>query len=546
LLVKYFICGYNFHVMQITRNQSVMPSEFTIPDVTNKPYNLVNVIGDLPSYRYYADELLCVEQVVEGLKRNPELPGVVLQKKGKFIGMVSRSKIFELLGRPYGVELFFKKPINKLFSNVNAISEIFPKDTLISAAVQKSLSRPADIRYEPLVVSFGDNDLRLVEMNDVLLAQSEQLFSANGIIERQIEIGKTLASTLELSKVLTLILEQMEAIIPFNRAVILLYQNENMEFTASRGYPENMDKEEARIMINSNEFFSTILKQQRPNTVEDATLRPDWQHIPNIAPTRSWLGVPLIQNNKVLGMFSCSRLTVDPFTPNEVKTSAIFSSQAAIALGNAGLYAEIKKVNEQLDSEHKKLQEAVKELNHANIKATRRATQLETSNQISQQIISILDIKELLSKVVSIIRDQFNYTWVSVWLVQEESESLILEACTHSSFETGTSLSKNSNTISTRVYTTGEMIKENDLIKTNIPATLSGLSFASSEASFPLRFQNKTLGVLDIQSERPQAFRMDDVGVLQGVASQIAIAIYNAKLYSELNRLSQQENAALS
>ncbi|HEX2996292.1 MAG TPA: GAF domain-containing protein [Anaerolineales bacterium] len=521
-----------------------MTSDSPTPAPANKPFTLVKVIGDLPSYQYCTDTSITVEKVVTHLKNNPELPGIVLCKGPKFVGMLSRAMIFEWLGRPYGIELFFKEPIGKLFSTLNILTAIAPRDMPIGEAVQSALSRFSGIRYEPLVVSFAENDLRLVEMNDLLLAQTEQLFNANKIIEKQIEIGKTLVSSLELSKVLDLILEQMESIIPYSRAAIMLHQNGIMEFAASHGYPENVDMEEARSMVNNNEVFSNIIKTQRPMTIKDTTLHPDWPHIPNTPPTRSWLGVPLVQNNTVLGMLVISRLTVAPFTRDEVKTSSIFSGQAAIALGNAHLYAEIKKINSQLDSQHQKLQEAVSELNRANVMLTRRAVQLETSNQISQQINSILDIKKLLSKIVSIVHDQFNYTWVSVWLMNKSCDSLVLEACRGASVKTGVSVRIGNKGLVAQACRTGEMAFDNNIARSSAFTATPGLPVAFSEIAFPLKFQNDVLGVLDLQSERIQAFNLDDVAVLQIAASQLAVAIQNARLYSELDRLSKGGNPA--
>jgi GAF domain-containing protein len=59
------------------------------------------------------------------------------------------------------------------------------------------------------------------------------------------------------------------------------------------------------------------------------------------------------------------------------------------------------------------------------------------------------------------------------------------------------------------------------------------LPLTRSEVALPLLVRNKILGVLDIQSDRPQAFNMDDIDVLQTLSDQIAIAIENARLLDE-------------
>jgi GAF domain-containing protein len=59
------------------------------------------------------------------------------------------------------------------------------------------------------------------------------------------------------------------------------------------------------------------------------------------------------------------------------------------------------------------------------------------------------------------------------------------------------------------------------------------LPLTRSEVALPLVVRNKVLGVLDIQSDEPQAFDADDIDVLQTLADQIAIAIENARLMDE-------------
>ncbi len=327
----------------------MIPDEaLPIPEKT-KFVGLAKFIGSLPSYQYYTDLSTPVQVVVENLKNNPEMPGVLLRRGDIYIGVLSRMKIFEWLGRPFGVELFFKKPISHLSTELDLSGDIYPSNLPISLAIQKALSRSVELMYEPVVVSFGGDDLRLLDMNVLLLAQSAQLTKANQVIEKQVEIGKVLSSSLELPQVLPLILEQMDSIIPYSRAAILLYRNNEMEFAASRGYPENVNMDEARVLVNNNGIFNRIIQLREITVVEDVSLRQDWQHIPNTPQTRSWLGVPLVHNKEVLGMLSVSRLEVAPFTPEQVETSASFAGQAAIALGNANLYEKNQRFMQELE-----------------------------------------------------------------------------------------------------------------------------------------------------------------------------------------------------
>lgn len=498
-------------------------------------------IGDLPSHHYQVDSSTLLEKIVTHLKNDPDLPGVILRQGKTFAGALSRWKIFEWLGRPYGIELYFRRPIRKLAEAVGQDREIYPHTMPIPQAVQRALQRVPEMRYEPLVIMDGEGNLHLLDMDVLLLAQSEQLTSANALIQRQAEIGKILSSSLELPKVLHLILEQMESVIPYDRASILLFRNDRLEFAASRGYAQHVNMDQARDLANRNPVFGRILTTRQPSTIEDVSSYTAWPHIPDAAPTRSWLGLPLVQNDNVLGMLSISRLQVAPFRADEIEAASIFSSQAATALGNARLFEQIQQVNQELEEQRKSLQETVDELNRANLSLRRHSRQLETSQQIGQQIISLLNLQELLPQVINIIRAQFNYSLVSVWMVHEATYSLTLEACTNASLR-GITIPLSHSGLAGRACRTGKPLHENFINKQTNFVPTPGMRAALSEIAYPLKIHNEVMGVLDIQSERMQAFTDDDIIVLQVTANQIAIAIRNAISYDKLARLSESQS----
>ncbi len=312
--------------------------------------SIARFLEDLPCYPFDVQSTAPVEEVVKQLQEHPELPGVLIREHKKFVGVLSRVKILEWLGRPFGIELFFKKPIHNLSANLNLTAEIYSSYMRINEAVERALSRPKQIMYEPIAVAFGHQDLRLLDMHVLLLAQSRLLANANQTIAKQVEIGKVLSSTLEVSSVLSVILEQMDAIVPYSRTAVMLYRDGKMDFAASRGFPPEVDMAQAQVMVNASPIFKNVIESRKATTVDDAASREDWQHIPGTPPTRSWLGVPLLHADKILGMLSISRLTVRPFTFDEMEAAQLFASQASIALGNANLYDKVKLFNSELEN----------------------------------------------------------------------------------------------------------------------------------------------------------------------------------------------------
>ncbi|MCK7520588.1 MAG: GAF domain-containing protein [Ignavibacteriales bacterium] len=63
------------------------------------------------------------------------------------------------------------------------------------------------------------------------------------------------------------------------------------------------------------------------------------------------------------------------------------------------------------------------------------------------------------------------------------------------------------------------------------PSPLPPREHATLNLCVPLIFDDKVVGVLDIQSDKTNAFTEDDRMIFEAVADNIAIAIHNADLY---------------
>ena len=86
--------------------------------------------------------------------------------------MISRRRFLEYMSRPYGLELFLKRPIKSLYLLAKTEILFFPKETLIVMAARRSLQRPAELIYEPIVVEIEPQVYRLLDVHQLLVAQS--------------------------------------------------------------------------------------------------------------------------------------------------------------------------------------------------------------------------------------------------------------------------------------------------------------------------------------------------------------------------------------
>jgi signal transduction histidine kinase/DNA-binding response OmpR family regulator len=193
-----------------------------------------------------------------------------------------------------------------------------------------------------------------------------------------------------------------------------------------------------------------------------------------------------------------------------------------------------------LFEQRRQLQTTVEQLNHSNAILARRAMQLEISSKIGQQITSILEVETLLSQVVRVIEGGFGYSQVTVWLADEMALGSVVKSGAKKSPLVDVDEMKPDGIVH-QVLTRGKTYHTNDAPNDPLaPLSSSNLRMLGSRLVLPLKAQNQILGALDIQSERRNAFANDDTTVLQIIADQVAVALRNAGLYSQVVRFNEQ------
>lgn len=146
--------------------------------------NLSSTLQDQCLYDCQVDTLETGEVVTNYFNSNPLLPGVILTENNNFFGMISRQRFLERLSRPYGIELFLKRPLKVLYRWENKEILVLPGSTPILEATQTALQRLPDLVYEPIVVEFSPQIYRLIDMYQLLLAQSKIHQLSNQVLQK--------------------------------------------------------------------------------------------------------------------------------------------------------------------------------------------------------------------------------------------------------------------------------------------------------------------------------------------------------------------------
>jgi GAF domain-containing protein len=189
---------------------------------------------------------------------------------------------------------------------------------------------------------------------------------------------------------------------------------------------------------------------------------------------------------------------------------------------------------------HSFLKERADELAAVNAALQKRTLQLQTAAQISQAAASWLELDELVQHSVKLVRERFDLHYVGLYLVDESQQWAVLRASTGETdggippqdhrLEVGDASTVGGCIARAQVYSGPDL----DTAPGRSPVKASSLLPGSrSQIALPLRSRGRTIGALDVQSTAHEAFSHEDITVLQMVADQLAVAIDNARLFSE-------------
>ena len=166
-----------------------------------------------------------------------------------------------------------------------------------------------------------------------------------------------------------------------------------------------------------------------------------------------------------------------------------------------------------------------------------RTEQLRASSYIARKTAEVQDLAALLDTFAKLITEQFGFYHTGIFLLNETGDQAVLQAASSEGgqrmIERGHALSVGTQGIVGYVAAQRRPRIALDVGTDAVFFNNPDLPMTRSELALPLLIRNRILGVLDIQSDKPQAFSVDDIDLLQTLADQIAIAIENARLIDE-------------
>ena len=241
--------------------------------------------------------------------------------------------------------------------------------------------------------------------------------------------------------------------------------------------------------------------------VNDVLADKNFRPIDSLPETRSELVIPLKIEERVVGILDIQAEALNAFHPYDLLVLRALADSVAVAIEGAKLYGE---------------------LNH-------QADQMRVVGEVSKQITSILNLREMMQEVAELISTRFSYPYVHLFTVHPNRRQIHYEAGSGArslALEGYIINLDDTEGIIPWVAQHGETVLANNVEAEPryIPSPLPP-SNTRSELTVPLIFNSVVRGVLDVQSDQLNAFTNQDKLIIETMGGSIATAIRNADLY---------------
>jgi len=250
------------------------------------------------------------------------------------------------------------------------------------------------------------------------------------------------------------------------------------------------------------------------------------------AGVRTALAVPLMREGVPIGVIWIRRLEVRPFSEKQIALLKTFANQAVIAIENVRLFQE--------------LQERTGEL-------ARSVEELKALGEVGQTVSSTLDMETVLSTIVGHAVQLSGTNGGVIYEYSEATQEFLLRA----SYRMEEEMVEALRAAPTRLGegATGraaanrapvqvpDIRDERELTGTRVRPMLARLGYRSL-LSVPLLREQQIMGGLTVWRRQTGNFEPEVVNLLQTFATQSALAIQNARLFSEIEDKSRQVEAA--
>lgn len=332
------------------------------------------------------------------------------------------------------------------------------------------------------------------------LTEGEHLDAVSALAQLVGDFG----STLELDQILANVSEGIRKHVPYDTFAVLLLDDlgQQLQFRFAVGFPDEVVRN-WRFGLGQG-IVGTAAATGEVVRVDDVDL--DERYI-SATDIRSELAIPLVVKDRTIGVLDVGRRSRDHFNDGEEQLLRFLARRVANGIENARLFANVRD----------------------------QAKMLSLINEASRELASILDREKLLRRVAELVKRMIDYQVFSVMLWCEDGR--ILEHTFQLAFDErfvqkgGFALGQG---ITGTVAAQRQAIRAPNVHLNPLYQRCGHSVEVHSELCVPLVFEDRLIGVIDLESTEYNAFSEQHEQMLVTLASYVAVALENARLYERV------------
>jgi GAF domain-containing protein/CheY-like chemotaxis protein len=362
---------------------------------------------------------------------------------------------------------------------------------------------------------------RLFDETKRLLTEADQRASELAVIN---EIGAALAEQLEFETIVELVGERVRSIFTSNALFIALYEpaTDMIRFPYEFGNGERYQSDPiapgegiTSIVIRTRKplRFGSMAQSEAGGAVQVGSFH-----------TESWLGVPILAGDRVLGVIALESADKDAYDDADERLLATLATSMGVALENARLFDETKRLLTETNE---------------------RAAELALINDVQHGLAQKLDMQAMYDLVGDRIQAIFDAQVVDIAVVDAEARVLRFPYI----IERGVRFPEMPQPIRgfrKKVIESGRALRVNrDLMNEGSRLGQGVIQGEAPKAGLwaPMMVGNDVRGVISLQNlDREDAFSDSDVELLTTLAASLSVALENARLFDEAKRLLTETN----
>lgn len=342
------------------------------------------------------------------------------------------------------------------------------------------------------------------------------------------EMGRELSTKLDTAAIAEIIYRYTSRLMDTNNFFVALYDEKNGEKSYPLVYEEGKRIELPPSKLGQGGFSDYIIRNKKvvfaPNDVLGYMKLLGIEFVPlsdDDTPSQSWLGVPLLVGDRVLGLIAVQSVhTPSLYDIHDRDILTTIASQAAIAIENARLFQE----------------------------ARRRAQETAALAEVGREISTSLDLETVLARIATYAQDLF----------QAESSAVYLPDTQGTSWRAISVVGAEAEEIKNDPIHTGEGIlgkivlqKAGEIV--NNASSQSGAMIVKGTLErahdhimgVPVLSGDRATGLMAVwRAGQGREFTASELDFLLSLARQAAIAIQNASLFQDTQK-SESELRAL-